>query len=84
MKLRELKSMIREAVRKQISENQPAPAKPKTQPGTQPSTKPGQPKPAQPRRTFDPKPGVNPKPKAMTEGEKEIVDKIVQRMRSKK
>jgi hypothetical protein len=63
MKLHELKSMIREAVRKQLSENQPAPAKPKTQPSTQPSTKPGQPKPAQPRRTFDPKPGVNPKPK---------------------
>jgi hypothetical protein len=84
MKLKELKAMIREAVRKSLNENQPAPAKPKTAPSTQPSTKPGQPKPAQPRRTFDPKPGANPKPKAMTEGEKEIVDKIVQRMRSKK
>jgi len=84
MKLRELKAIIREAVRKSLNENQPAPAKPKTAPGTQPGTKPGQPKPAQPRRPFQPRPGVNPKPKAMTEGEKEIVDKIVQRMRSKK
>lgn len=84
MKLKELKAMIREAVRKSLNENQPAPAKPKTAPSTQPGIKPGQPKPAQPRRPFKPKPGADPKPKAMTEGEKEIVDKIVQRMRSKK
>jgi hypothetical protein len=75
MKLHELKSMIREAIRKSLAENQPT-----TKPVTKPTTAPSKPK---PRRGFEPKPGVEPAPKAMTESEKEIVDKIVQRMKSK-
>jgi hypothetical protein len=83
MKLRELKSFIREAVKKSLAENQPAiaPSKPATQPTIHPG-KPGTDKP-KPRRPLG-NPGVKPKPKAMTENEQDIVNKIVQRMKSKK
>jgi hypothetical protein len=83
MKLRELKSFIREAVRKSLAENQPAtaPSKPATQPTIHPG-KPGTDKP-KPRRPLG-NPDVKPKPKAITENEQDIVNKIVQRMKSKK
>lgn len=81
MKVNEFKNLVREAVKKTLSENQPAPAKPERGTEVHPG-KPGE-KP-KPRRGFEPKPGAEPKPKAMAEGEKQIVDKIVQRMRSKK
>jgi hypothetical protein len=83
MKLRELKAIIRESVRKTLAENQPAPAPAKPERGTE--VHPGKPGEKQkPRRTFEPKPGAEPKPKALSETEQQIVDKIVQRMRSKK
>ena len=81
MKIKDFKSMVREAVKKSFAENQPAPAKPERGTETIPS-KPGEKQ--KPRRTFEPKPGAEPKPKAMNENEKQIVDKIVQRMRDKK
>jgi len=83
MKVSELKSMIREAVRKSLAENQPAPAPAKPERGTE--VHPGKPGEKQkPRRTFEPKPGAEPRPKALSETEKQIVDKIVQRMKNKK
>ena len=83
MKKSELEGIIREAVKKRMSEAQPqiAPSKPGTEPITKPGTNPGKPK---PRRGFEPRPGVQPAPKAMSEGEKEIVAKMVQRMKSAK
>jgi hypothetical protein len=76
MKLRELKNMIREAVRK-VKENKPATAP--TKPGT--IKKPGTGKPV-----FVPKPGANPRPKQrtgeMNENEQEIVKNIVGRFRN--
>jgi len=70
------------------NENQPAtaPSKPATKPGVKepPAKLPGKPK---PRRTFEPKPGAKPAPKAkgkMNENEKKIVDDIVKRFRDKK
>ena len=83
MKVSELKSMIREAVKKSLAENQPSQAPAKPERGTE--VHPGKPDEKQkPRRTFEPKPGAEPKPKALSETEKQIVDKIVQRMKDKK
>ena len=74
MKLQELKKLIREELKAAL-EN--APAKEKETIEAPPTTKPGtRPK----RRGFDkPAPGVNPRPKALKETEKELAKKIADR-----
>ena len=82
-KVNELKLFIKETIKKSLAENQPAPAPAKPERGTE--VHPGKPGEKQkPRRTFEPKPGAEPRPKALSETEKQIVDKIVQRMKDKK
>jgi hypothetical protein len=79
MKISEFKSFIKGTL-KQIKENQPATAP--TKPTVAPS-KPGTDKP-KPRRPLG-NPNVQPKPKAtMSENEQDVIDKIVQRYKSKK
>jgi hypothetical protein len=79
MKISELRSFIKETI-KQIKENQPATAP--TKPTIAPS-KPGTDKP-KPRRPLG-NPNVQPKPKAnMSESEQDMINKIVQRYKSKK
>jgi hypothetical protein len=74
MKLNELKNIIREEIMAALAENAPAKEKekitapPKEKPGTTPK-----------RRGFEPKPGVQPKPKALKEEEKELAKKIADR-----
>jgi hypothetical protein len=68
MKLQDLKRIIKEEIAKVLAEApQTAPAPPKTKPGT----------PSKPSRIG--KPDVKPKPKAVSENEKAIVDKIAKR-----
>ena len=82
MNKNKLKEMIREIIENVLNENTPAPSKPKEKPGT--TTKPGKPGEKQkPRRTFEPKPGAKPAPKA-TMSEAEMLKKIVKRFKSKK
>ena len=50
--------------------NNPAPAEPTTKPGTKPTTRPGK---GKPRWKKIPKPGVNPKPKALKERKKPTI-----------
>jgi hypothetical protein len=75
MNLEKLKEIIREEIYSILKENAPAKerekttAPPKEKPGTTPK-----------RRGFDkPAPGVQPKPKALKEEEKELANKIAQR-----
>jgi hypothetical protein len=80
MKISELKSLIREAIKEKLSEN--APSKPEPSPG--PAVAPGKPdtgKPKKPRRPLG-NPEVKPAPKAMNE--EEMLNKIVARFKSKK
>jgi len=69
MKIQDLRRIIKEEIAKVLAEApQTAPAPPKTKPGT---------KPGKPSRIG--KPGVSPKPKAVSENEKTIIDKIAKR-----
>jgi hypothetical protein len=74
MKISELKSYIKEEIKKKLAEN--APAKPKVAPA--------KPQTDNPKRRPLGNPNVDPRPKAMTEGEKEILQKIVDRFKVKK
>jgi len=77
MKLNELKNIIREEIMAALAEN--APAKEKEKPGTKEKEKTPT-KPTPKRRGFDkPEPGVQPKPKALKEEEKELAKKITAR-----
>jgi hypothetical protein len=81
MNINNLKEAIKAAIDKVLSENAPAPSKPKTSPG--PAVAPGKPstdKP-KPRRPLG-NPDVKPSPKAMNE--EEMLQKIVARFKSKK
>lgn len=72
--------VLKRIMKKAIVENAPAPSKPKEKPGT--TTKPGKPgEKEKPRRPLG-NPNVKPAPKAMNE--KEVVDKIVKRFKTKK
>ncbi len=74
MKLQDLRRIIKEEIAKVLAEApQTAPAPPKTTPKTKPGTK----TPSKPSRIG--KPGVAPKPKAVSGNEKAIVDKIAKR-----
>ena len=64
MKLDALRKIIKEELAATLKENAPA----KEKPGTTPK-----------RRGFEPKPGVQPKPKALKEEEKELAKKIADR-----
>lgn len=80
MKKNQLKEIIKEIIREELSSmitEKNAPAKEKETIEAPPTTKPGTtPK----RRGFDkPAPGVQPKPKALKETEKELANKIAQR-----
>ena len=75
MKVKDLRRIIQEELASVLAEN--APAKEKETIEAPPKT-PSKPTPK--RRGFDkPGPGVNPKPKALKETEKELVNKITQR-----
>jgi len=66
-----LRQLVREALEKQAPEKSPTIAPPKTKPDTTPR-----------RRTLaPPKEAPNVRPKAMKEGEKELVGKIAQRFK---
>jgi hypothetical protein len=83
MKRSQLIEALRTLIRKELNENQPAPSKPQTSPTIKPG-KPGE-KPG-PRRPLI-KPNIKPKPKAkkeMNENEKDVMNKIVKRFKSKK
>ena len=89
MKKSDLKKIIREEIKTALRENQPAPKpspspRPSPGPGVHPG-KPGTEKP-KPRRPFEPRPGVNPKPKMedINETEQDIINKIINRYKSKK
>ena len=80
MKINELRKLVRAAIKETLQENAPAPSKPK--PSTAPAVapdKPGTSKP-KPRRPLG-NPEVKPAPKAMNE--EEILQKIVDRFKSK-
>lgn len=90
MKINELQAAIREAINKVLAENNPAPAKaPKEEPNEKPgpAVAPGKPgeKPKSPRRPLG-NPNVNPNPKAKKAkmNEEEMLQKIIQRFKSKK
>lgn len=81
MKKSELQEVISKLVKKELSENQPAPSKPRETPG--PAVAPGRPgeKPG-PRRPLG-NPDVKPKPKAKME-EAEMLAKIIKRFKDSK
>jgi len=82
MKIKDLRQIIREEIRSVLSENQPAPAKPRETPSrevAEPETKPGK---EEKRRKLG-NPNVKPAPKA-TIKEADIISKITKRFKSKK
>lgn len=78
MKIKDLKRIIREELSSILAENAPA-----KEPGTKEApTKPDTGEKTKPRRGFEEKPGVKPKPKALKE--EDIVKKITDRFKSLK
>jgi hypothetical protein len=82
MKLKEFKSLVREAVKKKLAENQPAPSR--ENPGRETETIPDRGTEEEKKRRRIGNPDVSPKPKAMNENEQEIIKQIVARFKSKK
>jgi hypothetical protein len=78
----DLKNYIREALKKRLSENQPAPSR-ETRPG-ETETIPDKGTEEEKKRRRIGNPNVDPKPKAMNETEQEMVKRIVARYKSKK
>ena len=84
MKINELRNIIREVVDKVLSENQPAPSKPKPTEKPGPAVAPGKPgEKKDPKRRPLGNPNVKPAPKAEM-NEEEMINKIVARFKSKK
>jgi hypothetical protein len=82
MKLKEFKSLVREAVKKKLAENQPAPSR--ENPGRETETIPdrGTEEEKDKKRRRIGNPDVEPKPKAtMNENEKEVLKQIVDRFK---
>ncbi len=77
-----LKSYIREAIKKRLAENQPAPSRETPERGTETIPDRGTEEEKKRRRIGNP--NVDPKPKAMNENEQEIIKQIVARYKSKK
>jgi len=71
--------LLRKLVKEALSENAPAPSKPKTEPTVAPGKPGGKPKPRRPLGN----PDVKPNPKASV-NEDEMLAKIVKRFKSKK
>jgi len=78
----DLKNYIREALKKRLAENQPAPSR-ETKPG-ETETIPDKGTEEEKKRRRIGNPNVSPKPKAMNETEQEMVKRIVARYKSKK
>jgi hypothetical protein len=83
MTKQQLREAIRKIIKQELTENAPAPSKPKEQPG--PAVAPGKPGEKQgPRRPLG-NPNVKPAPKAKaTMKEAEMLKKVIQRFKSKK
>jgi hypothetical protein len=82
MKINEFKSLVREAVRKKLMENQPAPSR--ENPDRETIERGTEEEKDKKRRRIG-NPNVEPKPKAsMNENEQEILKQIVARFKSKK
>jgi hypothetical protein len=78
----DLKNYIREALKKRLAENQPAPSR--ETPGRETETIPDRDTEEEKKRRRIGNPNVEPKPKAMNENEQEIIKQIVARFKSKK
>lgn len=78
----DLKNYIREALKKRLSENQPAPSRETPERGTE--TIPDRGTEEEKKRRQIGNPNVSPRPKAMNETEQEMVKRIVARYKSKK
>jgi len=78
----DLKNYIKEALKKRLAENQPAPSR-ETEPG-ETETIPDRGTEEEKKRRRIGNPDVKPRPKAMNENEQEIIKKIVARFKSKK
>jgi hypothetical protein len=82
MKINEFKSLVREVVKKKLSENQPAPSR--ENPDRETIERGTEEEKDKKRRRIG-NPNVEPKPKAsMNENEQEILKQIVARFKSKK
>jgi hypothetical protein len=77
-----LKSYIKEVIKKRLAENQPAPSRETPERGTETIPDRGTEEEKKRRRIGNP--NVEPKPKAMNENEQEIIKQIVARFKSKK
>ena len=84
MTKKQLIEVIRNIIKQELFENQPAvaPTKPDTKPGTKPAT-PAKPDKQKPRRPIG-NPKVKPRPKYENLNEEEILQKIVSRFKSKR
>jgi len=78
----DLKNYIREALKKRLAENQPAPSRETPERGTETIPDRGTEEEKKRRRIGNP--NVDPKPKAMNENEQELIKRIVSRYKSKK
>jgi hypothetical protein len=78
----DLKSYIKEAIKKRLAENQPTPSRETPERGTETIPDRGTEEEKKRRRIGNP--NVDPKPKAMNENEQEIIKQIVARFKSKK
>ena len=78
----DLKNYIKEALKKRLAENQPAPSR-ETEPG-ETETIPDRGTEEEKKRRRIGNPEVKPKPKAMNENEQEIIKRIVARYKSGK
>jgi len=85
MKIQDLKEAIREAIDKVLSENAPAPSKPKPTEKPGPAVAPGKPgEKKEPNRRKIGNPNVKPERKMEDLNEEEMLQKIVARFKSKK
>ena len=84
MRINEFKSLVREAVKKKLAENQPAPSR--ENPGRETETIPDRGTEKEEKRRTVGNPNVKPGPKntVMNENEQEIIKQIVARFKSKK
>jgi hypothetical protein len=83
MTKQQLREAIRKIIKKELSENAPAPSKPTEKPG--PAVAPGKPAEKKPRRPLG-NPNVQPGPKAKkaTMKEAEMLKQVIKRFKSKK
>lgn len=84
MKIKDLRQIIREEIKSVLSENQPAPTKPRETPGRE-VAEPDTDKDKGTKRRKLGNPNVNPAPKAKaTIKEADVISKIIKRFKSKK